>query len=143
MISPGYDKQAISSPAALQGSGNPLTHALAATPRPSTRLAPAPEVLIAVTDSQSPERATHAEIGIGYQRLVSNCHEQVRPELLRLIDEIVSAVGEGDDRRVSLLLVERFAPEADVSAAFILRQRLQRDQVNRQATPQAASERLP
>ncbi len=43
-----------------------------------------------------------------------------------LIERIVSAVREGDDTRVQVLLC-RFAHQADMGAAFMLRQRLLHD----------------
>ncbi|MFE9098114.1 hypothetical protein [Streptomyces sp. NPDC007264] len=48
----------------------------------------------------------------------------VLPDMQQVIDEIVSAVRAGDDARLRVLLVERFAPEADIGAVFALRQRL-------------------
>ncbi|WP_329111864.1 hypothetical protein [Streptomyces sp. NBC_01353] len=47
-------------------------------------------------------------------------------ELCQLIDGIVSAVREGDDARVGVLL-ERFADMADARAVFLLRLRLRQD----------------
>ncbi|MEU5096222.1 hypothetical protein [Streptomyces sp. NPDC020996] len=48
------------------------------------------------------------------------------PEVRLLIERIVSAVRKGDDTRVQILLC-RFAHEADMGAAFMLRQRLLHD----------------
>ncbi|MFI1564326.1 hypothetical protein ACH4ZX_14950 [Streptomyces sp. NPDC020490] len=48
------------------------------------------------------------------------------PEVRLLIERIVSAVRKGDDTRVQILLC-RFAHQADMGAAFMLRQRLLHD----------------
>lgn len=58
---------------------------------------------------------------------VAESVEPVVPsELCQLIDGIVSAVREGDDARVGVLL-ERFADMADARAVFLLRLRLRQD----------------
>ena len=52
--------------------------------------------------------------------------EWVPPELDQAIDEIVSAVRDGDEVRVRARL-ERFARRANIDAVFMLRQRLHQD----------------
>ncbi|MEU9996472.1 hypothetical protein [Streptomyces sp. NPDC050848] len=58
--------------------------------------------------------------------MVDSAEPIAKLELCQVMDAIVSAVRDGDNGRVEMLL-DRFARIADAGAVFILRQRLRQD----------------